>query len=73
MALRLNVDDIMNQEGAFGQFSEFVRTMMKDNAQTVTELGTRFPVFSREDARRIVASTLLINGANSPKFFHAIV
>jgi pimeloyl-ACP methyl ester carboxylesterase len=47
--------------------------MMKDNARTVAELDTRLPVFTSEDARRIMASTLLINGANSPKFFHTIV
>ena len=72
-ALRLNVDGIMNRDGAFEQFSESVRAMMKDNARTVAELDTRLPVFTNEDARRIVAPTLLINGANSPKFFHTIV
>jgi len=72
-ALRLNVDGIMNRQGAFEQFSEPVRAMMKDNARTVAELETRLPGFSREDARRITSSTLLINGANSPKFFHTII
>ena len=72
-ALRLNVDGIMNREGALEQFSESVRAMMKDNARTVAELDTRLPLFTREDAQRIAASTLLINGANSPKFFHTIV
>ena len=72
-ALKLNVEGIMNREGAFDQFSEPVRTMMKDNARTVAELDTRLPIFTKEDARRIAAPTLLINGANSPKFFHTIV
>ena len=72
-ALRLNVGGIMNREGAFEQFSEPIRIMMKDNARTVAELDTRLPLFTREDARRIVASTLLMNGTNSPKFFHTIV
>lgn len=72
-ALRLNLDGIMNRKGAFEQFPEPVRVMMKENERTVGELGTKLPAFTKEDASRISASTLLINGADSPRFFHSIV
>jgi pimeloyl-ACP methyl ester carboxylesterase len=72
-ALRLNLDGIMDRTGAFEQFPEPVRVMMKENERTVGELGTKLPVFTKKDASRISVSTLLINGANSPKFFHTIV
>jgi len=72
-ALNLNIDGIMNRKGALAQFPEPVRTMMKENARTVGELGTKFPSFTKQDASRISAPTLLINGGDSPKFFHSIV
>ncbi len=72
-ALRFNVDGIMNKKGALEQFPESVRLMMKENEKTVGEVGTKFPVFTKEDASRISAPTLLINGADSPKFLHSIV
>ena len=72
-ALRLNLDGIMNRKGAFEKFPEPVRVMMKENARTVGELATKLPAFSKEDAAQISKPTLLINGAESPKFFHAIV
>jgi pimeloyl-ACP methyl ester carboxylesterase len=72
-ALKLNLDGIMNRKGAFEQFPESVRVMMRENARTVGELATRLPVFTKEDASRISKSTLLINGAESPRFFHSIV
>jgi pimeloyl-ACP methyl ester carboxylesterase len=72
-ALRLNLDGIMNRKGAFEQFPEPVRIMMKENERTVGELATKLPIFTKEDASRIPESTLLINGAESPTFFHSIV
>ncbi len=72
-ALKLNLDGIMNKKGAFEQFPEPVRMMMKENEKTVGELGAELPVFTKEDASRISAPTLLINGADSPKFFRSIV
>jgi len=72
-ALRLNLDGIMNKKGAFEQFPDSVRAMMKENEKTVGELGAQFPVFTKEDASRISSPTLLINGTDSPKFFHSIV
>ena len=72
-ALRFNLDGIMNRKGAFEQFPEPVRAMMKENEKAVGELRAELPVFTKEDASRISAPTLLINGADSPKFFHSIV
>jgi len=46
---------------------------MKENARTVGELATKLPAFTKEDAAKISKSTLLINGADSSKFFHSIV
>ena len=72
-ALGLNVDGIMNRKGALRQFPEWVQVMMKENARTIGELGTKLPVYSEEDASRISKPTLLVNGNDSPKFFHSIV
>ncbi len=72
-ALRFNLDGIMNRKEAFEQFPDSVRLMMKENERTVGEVGTKFPIFTKEDASRISAPTLLINGAESPKFLHSIV
>jgi pimeloyl-ACP methyl ester carboxylesterase len=73
VALRLNVDGIMNRKDAFEKFPEPVQVMMKENEKTVGELGTRFPVFTKQDAAKISSPTLLVNGTDSPKFFHSIV
>jgi pimeloyl-ACP methyl ester carboxylesterase len=72
-ALRLNLDGIMNRRGAFEQLPEPVRVMLKENERTVGELATKLPAFTKEDVAHISAPTLLINGAQSPKFFHSIV
>ena len=72
-ALRLNLDGIMNRKGALERFPDSVRVMMKENARTVGELATKLPAFTKEDAAKISKSTLLINGADSSKFFHSIV
>ena len=72
-SLRFNLDGIMNRHGAFEQFPEPVRIMVKENERTVGELMAEVPVFGREEASRISAPTLLIHGTESPKVLHAIV
>jgi pimeloyl-ACP methyl ester carboxylesterase len=72
-ALRLNLDGIMNRYGAFEQFPEPVRMMVKENERTVGELMAEVPVFGREEASKISAPTLLIHGTESPTVLHAIV
>jgi non-heme chloroperoxidase len=72
-ALRLNLDGIMNQDGAFDHLSEQMRIMTKENERTVGELMAEVPVFGREEASKISAPTLLIHGTRSPTVLHAIV
>jgi len=72
-ALRYNLDGIMNRHGAFEQFPEQVRIMVKENERTVGELMAEVPVFGREEASKISAPTLLIHGTESPTVLHAIV
>lgn len=72
-ALRLNLDGIMNQHGAFERLSEPVRVMTKENERTVGELMAEVPAFGGEEASKISAPTLLIHGTQSPKVLHAIV
>jgi len=72
-ALGLNLDGIMNRKDALQRFPEWVQVMMKENAKTIGELGTRLPIYSEVDASRISIPTLLVNGKDSPKFFHSIV
>jgi len=47
--------------------------MVKENERTVGELTAEVPVFGREEASKISASTLLIHGTESPAVLHAIV
>src|SRR5437867_11198505 len=72
-ALRYNLDGIMNRHGAFEQFPEEVRIMVKENERTVGELMAEVPVFGREEASKISTPTLLIHGTESPAVLHAIV
>jgi len=72
-SLRFNLDGIMNRRGAFEQFPEPVRIMVKENERTVGELMAEVPLFGREEASRISAPTLLIHGTDSPTVLHAIV
>ena len=72
-ALRLNLDGIMNQHGAFERLEEQMRLMTKENERTVGELMAEVPAFGRKEASKISAPTLLIHGTESPKVLHAIV
>ena len=72
-ALRLNLDGIMNQHGAFERLSEQVRVMTKENERTVGELMAEVPAFGIKEASKISAPTLLIHGSESPRVLHAIV
>lgn len=73
LALRLNLDGIMNRHGAFESLPQDVQIMTKENEKTVGELMADVPVFGREEASKISAPTLLIHGTESPKVLHAIV
>lgn len=71
-ALELFLDGLMNRENALGQLPGNVQTMLRENARTIGEVEAKPPMFTREDARKISAPTLLINGANGTKIFRAI-
>jgi pimeloyl-ACP methyl ester carboxylesterase len=72
-ALRYNLDGIMNEKGAFERLPEPVQRMVKENEKTVGELIAEVPPFGKDDASKISAPTLLLNGENSPKVLHSIV
>lgn len=71
-ALRLFLDGLMNKENALAQLTPEAQTMMRENALTIGEVEAKLPIFTSDDARRISAPTLLINGANGTKIFLAI-
>ena len=71
-ALTLFLDGLMNQTGALARLPEKVQAMMRENASTIGEVEAKLPAFSKNDAKRISAPTLLVNGANGTKIFRAI-
>ena len=71
-ALRLFLDGLMNRDNALAQLAPEAQTMMRENASTIGEVEAKLPTFTSDDARRISAPTLLINGANGTKIFQAI-
>jgi non-heme chloroperoxidase len=71
-ALRLFLDGLMNRDNALAQLAPEAQTMMKENASTIGEVEAKLPIFTSDDARRISAPTLLINGANGTRIFQAI-
>jgi pimeloyl-ACP methyl ester carboxylesterase len=73
VALRYNLDGIMNRKGAFEQLPEPLQRIVKENERTVGELIADVPAFGREDASKISAPTLLVRGEKSPKVLHSIV
>ena len=66
------LDGFMNKTGALGQLPENIQTMLKQNAATIGEVEAKLPPFKENDARRITAPTLLINGSNGSEIFAAV-
>jgi len=71
-SVELLSDGIQGEPGSLKRFPEGVRSMMKENAKTIGELRTVFPVFVRSDCARIRCRTLVINGEQSPLWLRAI-
>jgi pimeloyl-ACP methyl ester carboxylesterase len=71
-AVELNVDGVQDSKGAYAKMPEAVRRMMLDNARTIAELGTDFPRFTAEEARKISSRTLVINGEASALWLRRI-
>ena len=71
-ALRYFLDGLMNRTGALVQLPDAVQAMVKENARTIGEIEAKLPAFTKKDASRISARTLLVNGADGTKIFRAI-
>jgi pimeloyl-ACP methyl ester carboxylesterase len=71
-ALEYFLDGLMNQTGALKQLPEAVQAMLRENAKTIGEVEAKLPSFTKQDARRISAPTLLVNGENGTRIFRAI-
>lgn len=71
-AVELNVDGIQDMKGAFRGLPEETKKMMIDNAKTVSELKTKFPMFTAREAGMISCPTLVINGEESALYLRRI-
>ena len=71
-AVELLSDGIQGEQGSLGRLSVDARQMMKENAKTIGELRTAFPVFTKTDCARINCRTLVINGELSPLWLRRI-
>jgi len=59
-------------KGAFRGLHEETKKMMIDNAKTVAELKTKFPMFTAREAGMISCPTLVINGEESALYLRRI-
>ena len=64
-AVKHKLDAIEDKDVLLDKLPTKTRAMMIDDARTVGELRTRFPVFTRDDLRRMRTPSLLINGESS--------
>ena len=71
-ALQYFLDGLMNTNNALEKLPDRVRRMVSENAMTIGEVEANLPPFTKREASRIDAATLLINGANGSKIFLAI-
>jgi len=71
-AVELLSDGIQGEQGSLRRLSVDARQMMKENAKTIGELRTAFPVFTKTDCARINCRTLVINGELSPLWLRRI-
>jgi len=72
-ALGLILDGFQDRQNAIEQYPETARAMMRDNAETIREVTTKPPLFTKEDAKRMSQPTLLLTGEWSIKMYKAIV
>ncbi|MDV3277947.1 MAG: alpha/beta hydrolase [Nitrososphaerales archaeon] len=61
-SVELMVDGVQDRRGAFARFDKDVRNMMIENGRMIGELKTEFPHFTRIEAAKISARTLVVNG-----------
>ena len=72
-ALRIHLDGLQQSQNAFDKFPEQIKSMFLDNAETMRELTTKLPKFTKEDVRDISTPTLLVRGETCPKALCTIV
>jgi non-heme chloroperoxidase len=74
-AVRIFVNAAQNSEDGFEQLPDDVRSMFIDNRESLggETFATTMPRFSRQDASRISAPTLLVKNELAPKIAHRIV
>jgi len=66
-ALRIHLAGLQQNENAFDQFPEQIKSMMLDNRETIRELTAKLPAFTTEEAKKIATPTLLVKGQICPK------
>jgi pimeloyl-ACP methyl ester carboxylesterase len=71
-AARLFVDTIQNRLGGFDQLPKEFREIVLANVNTIMDVNTPPPEFTKEDLGKISTHTLLIKGATSHKLLTAI-
>jgi pimeloyl-ACP methyl ester carboxylesterase len=71
-AVELNVDGVQDWPGAYAKMPEETKRMMLDNVKTIAELKTEFPRFTKEEAHKISARTLILNGESSSLWLRKI-
>jgi pimeloyl-ACP methyl ester carboxylesterase len=75
--VRVFIDIVIGQEGAFDQIPPDIQVAIIDNAPELrlgvdTPFETMHPPFFCEDARQVRVPTLLLSGELSPPFFNLI-
>ncbi len=72
-AVKYFYEGIRGIPGSFDNLPEQLRSIMLENGITVGELETEFPIFTKDDARKIKLPTFLVKTQNGPKWLRAIV
>jgi pimeloyl-ACP methyl ester carboxylesterase len=63
--LKIFVNGLQQKENGFDQFPETVKSIMLDNKETIKELKTKLPSFTKKEASMISQPALLISGTNT--------
>jgi len=71
-AVRFNLDGVEDRKGVLDQLSEPISTMMLNNARTVKEADTPYPVVSVADLRMLRTETLMVHGQTGALWLRAI-
>jgi len=64
-ALKIFVNGLQQKKNGFDELPEQAKSIMQDNKETIKELTTKFPSFTKKEAAMISQPTLLISGTNT--------